>query len=105
MTATIAIIRRELGAYFNTPIAYVFICFFLVLTCVLFTKGLLKSERADMRNFFELMPLFMLFFVAAISMRLWSEERKLGTMELLMTMPVTTAQAVLAKFLGGLLFI
>jgi ABC-2 type transport system permease protein len=105
MSPTISIMRRELGAFFNTPIGYVFISFFLMLTCYFYVKDLFVQGVAEMRGYFELLPLFFLIFIPAISMRLWSEERKLGTLELLLTMPIKTWQAVLGKFLAGLTFV
>jgi ABC-2 type transport system permease protein len=105
MGPTITILRRELTAYFTTPIGYVFIIFFLLLTCWFFAGELLLRGTAEMRQYFGLMPLFMLIFVPAIAMRLWAEERKLGTLEVLMTMPVKSWQAVLGKYLAGLLFL
>lgn len=105
MGATVSILRRELGAYFNTPIGYVFISFFLLLTCWLYVGTLFQQGNAEMRQYFGLLPLFFLFFVPAISMRLWAEERKLGTLELLLTMPIKSWQAVVGKFLAGLIFI
>jgi ABC-2 type transport system permease protein len=97
--------RRELGAYFNTWIGYVFIIFFLLVSCWKYADVIFIENTADMRDFFGMLPLLFLIFVPAISMRLWSEERKLGTLEVLMTMPVKTWQAVLGKFLAGFLFI
>ncbi|HYG73547.1 MAG TPA: ABC transporter permease [Planctomycetota bacterium] len=105
MGPTYSILRRELGAYFNTPMGYVIIAAFLLLTGGLYVDELFLHGVADMRRFFGLLPLMFLFFVPAISMRLWAEERKLGTLELLMTMPVKTWQAVLGKYLAGLLFL
>jgi ABC-2 type transport system permease protein len=105
MGATVTVMRRELGAYFNTPIGYVFILFFLLLTCWFYVDDLFLRGTAEMRQYFDLMPLFLLIFVPAISMRLWAEERKLGTLEVLMTMPVKTWQVVLGKYLAGLFFI
>jgi ABC-2 type transport system permease protein len=97
--------RRELGAYFNTPIGYVIIAFFLLLTCWFYVDDLFLRGTAEMRQFFDLMPLFMLIFIPAISMRLWAEERKLGTMEVLLTLPVKAWQVVMGKYLAGLVFI
>jgi ABC-2 type transport system permease protein len=105
MSATVSVMRRELGAYFNTPIGYVFIVFFLLVTCWRFADVVFIENSAEMREFFGFLPLIFLFFVPAISMRLWAEERKLGTLELLMTMPIKTWQAVLGKFLAGMVFI
>jgi ABC-2 type transport system permease protein len=105
MNATLSIMRRELGAYFNTPIGYVIIVAFLLITCAIYVNQLFVIGMAEIRAYLGLMPFFMMLFVPAISMRLWAEERKLGTMELLMTMPLKTWHAVLGKFLAGLAFI
>ena len=105
MGATVNVLRRELGAYFTTPIGYVIIAFFLLLTCWFYVDDLFLRGTAEMRQYFDLMPLFLLIFVPAISMRLWAEERKLGTMEVLMTLPIKTWQAVLGKYLASLLFL
>ncbi|MGD0094207.1 MAG: ABC transporter permease subunit [Planctomycetota bacterium] len=101
---TASVLRREFGSYFNTAIGYVIMAAFLLLTCLLYVNGLFLRGTAEMREYFGQMPVLMLFFVPAISMRLWSEERKLGTMEVLMTMPLKSWQAVLGKYLAALLF-
>lgn len=105
MSPTLSITKRELGAYFNTPIGYVFIIFFLLLTCYLYIQKLFMTNVADMREYFGSLTFMFLFFIPAISMRLWAEERKLGTLELLMTMPIKTWQAVLGKYLAGLVVV
>jgi ABC-2 type transport system permease protein len=106
MTPTLAIFKRELGGYFATPVAYVFIVIFLVLTGVstFLFGGLFERNQADLLPFFGFHPILYLFLIPAISMRLWAEERKTGTVELLMTLPVTTLQAVLGKFLAAWAF-
>ncbi|MBX3728426.1 MAG: ABC transporter permease [Candidatus Sumerlaeia bacterium] len=106
MTPTLAIFKRELGGYFATPVAYVFIVIFLVLTGVssFIFGGLFERNQADLLPFFGFHPILYLFLIPAISMRLWAEERKTGTVELLMTLPVTTLQAVLGKFLAAWAF-
>ena len=101
------IVRRELASYFATPLAYVFIIIFLVLTS-LFTFSLgnfYERGQADLQAFFTFHPWLYLFLVPAIGMRLWAEERKSGTIELLLTLPVTMNQAVLGKFLAAWAFI
>jgi ABC-2 type transport system permease protein len=106
MKNTIHIARRELQGYFATPVAYVFIVIFLLLSG-LFTfdlGGFFERGQADLQPFFAFLPWLYLFLIPAISMRLWAEERKLGTIELLMTLPVSTGQAVLGKFLAAWLF-
>ena len=100
------IFRRELGAYFVTPVAYVFIVIFLVLAGALtyFMGNFFDRGRADLQPFFIFHPWLYLFLVPAIGMRLWAEERKSGTIELFLTLPVTTAQAVIGKFLAAWAF-
>ena len=100
------IVRRELASYFATPLAYVFIIIFLVLTS-LFTFSLgnfYERGQADLQPFFSFHPWLYLFLVPAISMRLWAEERKSGSLELLMTLPVTLMEAVIGKFLAAWIF-
>ena len=95
--------RRELAGYFATPVAYVFIVIFLLLSGILTFNQAKFYERgqADLSAFFTWHPWMYLFLIPAISMRLWAEERKQGTIELLMTLPVTMGKAVLAKFLAA----
>ncbi len=106
MNQTLVILKRELRSYFATPVAYVFIVIFLVLTGALtFQVGnLYERGQADMVPFFTFHPWLYLFLVPALSMRLWAEERKTGTIELLMTLPVTLWQAVVGKFLAAWFF-
>lgn len=101
-----AIFRRELQSYFATPVAYVFIVIFLVLmgTFTFYLGGFYEQGQADLRAFFNFHPWLYLFLVPAISMRLWAEERKSGSIELLMTLPVTPWQAVLGKYLAAWAF-
>ncbi|MFT6778286.1 MAG: ABC-2 type transport system permease protein [Paraglaciecola sp.] len=91
--------RREFSSFFATPIAYVFIGIFLVLSgvCTFFVGGFYERGQADLIPFFNFHPWLYLFLVPAIAMRSWSEERKSGTIELLMTLPISTWQAMLAK--------
>ena len=100
------ILRRELSAYFATPVAYVFIVIFLVLSGALtfHLGGFYERGQADLAPFFNFHPWLYLFFVPAISMRLWAEERKYGNIELLLTLPITMAEAVVGKFLAAWLF-
>ena len=106
MKNTISILKRELGGYFTTPVAYVFIVIFLVLAGALtFWLGDFYDRRqADLQAFFTWHPFLYLFLIPAISMRLWAEERRQGTIELLMTLPVTLPQAILGKFLAAWIF-
>lgn len=95
--------RREIGGYFATPLAFVFIVIFLALTGVFafYVGGFFDAGQADLRSFFMFHPWLYLLLIPAISMRLWAEERKTGTVELLLTLPVSTTEAVLGKFLAA----
>ncbi len=97
-----AVARREFQGYFNSLIAYVFLVIYLLLTNWLFFRPFFLNGQADMRNMFAIIPWVFLFFVPAITMRLWAEEKKIGTMELLMTLPIKDSEAVLGKFLAAL---
>jgi len=107
MAATLTILRRELAAYFTSPLAYIFIVIFLVLAggLTFYLGAWLERGQADLQVFFSWHPWLYLFLVPAVGMRLWAEERKTGTIEFLMTQPVTTVQAVLGKFLAAWLFV
>ncbi len=107
MRLILAIIKRELGAYFTSPVAYVFLVIFLLLTGFFtFTAGnFFERGEASLAAFFGWHPWLYLVVVPAIGMRLWAEERRSGTLELLFTMPVATWQAIVAKFLASWLFI
>lgn len=100
------ILRRELASYFATPLAYVFILIFLVLASAFtfYLGGFYERGQADLDPFFNFHPWLYLFLIPAISMRLWAEERKSGSIELLMTQPVTIWDAVLGKFFAAWLF-
>jgi ABC-2 type transport system permease protein len=102
-----AIAKRELGAYFSSPVAYVFIVIFLLLAGFFtFNVGqFFQIGEASLNSFFYWHPWLYLFLVPAVGMRLWSEERRQGTMELLLTMPITTWQAILGKFLASWAFL
>ena len=101
-----AVFRRELRSYFSTPVAYVFIVIFLVLmgTFTFYLGGFYERGQADLRAFFNFHPWLYLFLVPAIAMRLWAEERKTGSIEMLMTLPITPWQAVLGKYLAAWAF-
>jgi ABC-2 type transport system permease protein len=101
-----ALFRRELKSYFATPVAYVFIVIFLVLmgTFTFYLGGFFERGQADLQPFFSFHPWLYLFLVPAIAMRLWAEERKTGSVELLMTLPITAWQAVLGKYLAAWAF-
>jgi len=101
------ITKRELGGYFNSPVAYVFLVIFLLMTGLFtFLIGqFIESEQANLRSFFTWHPWLYLFLVPAVGMRLWSEERRLGTMELLLTMPISLWHCIIGKFLASWIFL
>ena len=100
------VLKRELASYFATPLAYVFIVIFLVLagSFTFFFGQFFQNGQADLHAFFAYHPWLYLFLVPALSMRLWAEERKSGTLELLMTLPLTLPEMVLGKFLAAWIF-
>jgi gliding motility-associated transport system permease protein len=102
MRNTMAIARREFASYVNSPIPYILVTAYLVIAGYFFTTSLFIGKQADMRPFFEMMPLLFCFIVPFVTMRLVAEERKEGTLELLLTMPVTDWQLVVGKFLAAL---
>ncbi|MDN5280560.1 MAG: gliding motility-associated transport system permease protein [Clostridiales bacterium] len=102
-----AILKRELKSYFESPVAYVFIVIFLLATtgCTFFISRFFENRTATLEPFFVWHPWLYLFLVPAVGMRLWSEERKSGTIELLFTLPVTMGQALAGKFIAAWLFL
>ena len=100
------ICKRELFSYFATPIAYVFIIIFLSLSGIFtfYLGNFFERGQADLITFFGFHPWLYLFLIPALTMRLWAEERKSGTIELLLTLPITMLQAVLGKFLATWIF-
>jgi len=106
MRATSAIFKREFQSYFSTSMGYVILVVFLALSGFLTIKGrFFELRQADLRVFFDSLPLLFLFFVPAAAMRLWAEEHKSGTIEFLFSLPVTVRQAVIGKFLAAWLFL
>jgi ABC-2 type transport system permease protein len=102
----LAVFKRELKGYFTTPLAYVFLVIFLFFSGYLtFKQGFYETRQADMSKFFMNLPLLFVFMVPSTAMRLWSEERKVGSIELLMTLPITIWQAVVGKFLAAWVFL
>ncbi len=102
-----AITKRELSCYFSSAVAYVFMVIFLLL-CGFFTFSVshfYEVGQADLRGFFQWHPWIYLFLVPSVAMRLWSEEKRIGTIELLLTLPVTTTEAVIGKFVSAWIFI
>ena len=103
MKSLCSIYKREFTGYFVTPVAYVFIVIFLFMTGIFtfYLGAFYESNQADLEPFFRFHPWLYLFLIPAISMRLWSDERKSGTIELLMTLPVSITDAVVGKFLAA----
>jgi len=101
------IAKRELSAYFDSPVAYVFLVIFLLLAGVFtFTfGGFFERGEASLASFFGWLPWLFLFLVPAVGMRLWAEERRGGTIELLLTLPITPWQAILGKFFASWIFL
>jgi ABC-2 type transport system permease protein len=106
MNPMLAVMKRELRSYFLTPVAYVFIVIFLIAAnaFAFYLGGLYERGQADLAPFFTFHPWLFLFLVPALSMRLWAEERRSGSIELLMTLPLETWQAVIGKFLAAWAF-
>lgn len=106
MNSFMAVFKREFKGYFATPLAYVFLVIFLVFSGYLaFKEGFYEMRQADMSAFFRNLPLLFVFMVPSTAMRLWAEERKVGSIELLLTLPITIPQAVLGKFFAAWLFL
>jgi ABC-2 type transport system permease protein len=107
MKPTLTLFERELRSYFATPVAYVFIVIFLLLSgaFTFYLGRFYERGQADLDPFFLFHPWLYLFLVPAVAMRLWADERKSGTIELLLTLPITMGQAVLAKFLAAWSFV
>ena len=103
MKPIITIARRELSGYFASPVAFVFIVIFLLLSgfFTFMVAGFFDRGQANLDSFFAWHPWLYLFLVPAVGMRMWSEERRLGTIELLLTMPVTPWQAIVGKFIAA----
>jgi ABC-2 type transport system permease protein len=102
MRAIMTIARREFKAYFNSPVAYIVITIFLALVGIMFFVPFFAQDRVSMRDFFSLAPFLFVFFAPAITMRLIAEERRSGTLELLITLPLRDVDVIMGKFLAAL---
>jgi len=105
MTNTINIFKKEFRGYFISPIAYIVISIFLILTGWFFFSTFFLFGQAEMRNFFSLLPIILSFIIPAVTMRLFSEEFNTGSYELLLTMPVSSLNIILGKFLAATAFV
>lgn len=101
MTNVLPIFKREMRAYFASPVAYIVIVVFLIITGYFFTSSLFLIGQASMRNVFSIIPYIFTFIVPALTMRLLAEEKKTGTFELLVTMPVSNVEVILGKYLAA----
>ncbi len=105
MQTILTIFTKEFKTYFFSPIAYVFITVYLVVTNFLFFQGFFIINQADMRGYFSLLPWVFLIFVPSITMRTWAEEKKVKTLELLLTWPINDIEVVIGKFLASFCFL
>lgn len=106
MRSLLTVFRREMAAYFATPLAYIFLTVFLAMAGALtfFMGGFFERDQADLNAFFTFHPWLYIVLIPAIAMRLWSEDLRSGAIEVLLTLPITTGQAVLGKFLAAWAF-
>lgn len=107
MNNSLAIFKRELRSYFSSPVGFVFIIFYLLVSnaFLFFVQDFFRQNQVTMRYYFAALPWVFLFFVPAVTMRLWAEEKKLGTIEVLLTMPLREIDVVLGKFFAAFVFI
>ncbi len=105
MSNTLAIFKKEFRGYFASPIAYIYLIVYLILTGFLFFRVFFLNGQASLRLFFDILPWVFLFFVPAVAMRMWAEEKRTGTIEMLMTLPVKDREAVLGKYFAALVFL
>jgi ABC-2 type transport system permease protein len=107
MNNSLSIFKRELRSYFSSPVGFVFIIFYLLVSNAFFffVQDFFRQGQVSMRGYFAALPWVFLFFVPAITMRLWAEEKKMGTVELLLTMPIREWEVVFGKFLASFAFL
>jgi ABC-2 type transport system permease protein len=105
MRTVLSIFVKEFKGYFVSPIAYIVISIFLLITGWFYFTTFFLVDQANLRNFFQMLPFVFSFVVPAVTMRLFAEERHVGSYEILLTLPVTTRQVVLGKFFAGLAFV
>ncbi len=104
MRNVVSILRRDLGAYFTSPIGYIFMMVFITISVGLYITMFFSFPRADMRPYFDNLPLLLCVFIPAVTMRIWAEERKENTWEMLLTFPMRAAELVIGKFLAAFIF-
>lgn len=105
MNKTIILAKKEINSYFNSPLGYIVAGVFLIASGWLFVQGFFVSSQASLRGFFALMPVILLFILPAITMSSWAEEKRSGTAEVLLTLPMENSQTVLGKFLASMSFL
>ncbi len=105
MRTALTIARREIGSFFQSPMAYIVIGLFLFISAVLFFPTFFIFNRAELRGFFQLLPVLFSFFIPAVTMRMISEERKSGTIETLITLPVEAVEIIIGKYLASLIMV
>lgn len=104
LRGTRVVLDREVGAYFDSSIAYVYACVFLLLSSSIFMNSFFLSSVVDMGEYFRNLPYLLVLFIPAITMRSWAEERSQGTFELILTLPLRSSQIVLGKYIAALVF-
>ena len=104
MRNIVSILRRDLGAYFTSPIGYIFIMVFVTMSVGLYVTSFFVFPVADMRPYFENLPLLLCIFIPAVTMRIWAEERKENTWEMLLTFPMQAWELTIGKFLAAVIF-
>lgn len=105
MSKALTLVKKELNSYFISPLGYVVISVFLVISGWLFIQTFFLNAQASMREFFDLLPVIFMFFLPASTMAAWSEEKRSGTIEVLTTFPVKSSELVLAKFISSFIFL
>ncbi len=105
MNKAITIVKKELNSYFNSPLGYVVVSVFLIISGWLFIQTFFIIGQATLRSFFNLLPILFMFIIPAITMSSWAEEKRSGTVEVLMTFPVSATKVVLAKFFSSFAFL
>lgn len=105
MSKTLTLVKKEINSYFISPLGYVVISVFLVISGWLFIQTFFIAAQASMREFFDLLPIVFMFFLPAVTMAAWSEEKRSGTVEVLTTFPVQSSDLVLAKFISSFIFL
>jgi ABC-2 type transport system permease protein len=102
---TLSLVKKELKHYFYSPLAYVVICIFLLITGWFFSNSLFLVREVELRGMLDIMPLILMFFMPAVTMRLVAEEKKVDTIQLILTMPVNEWQIILSKYLSAVVFL